>query len=61
MYDGACPECQDAMRKVWNEMTVKEHRYRCQVPLRRFSLPLTLGKLWADASALRGAILHLPL
>lgn len=28
---------------------------------RRFSLPLTLGKLWADASALRGAILHLPL
>ncbi|PSJ22410.1 metallophosphoesterase [Halomonas sp. ND22Bw] len=28
---------------------------------RRFTLPLTLGKLWADASALRGAILHLPL
>lgn len=28
---------------------------------RRFSLPLTLGKLWADERALRGAILHLPL
>ncbi|WP_338035069.1 hypothetical protein [Halomonas urmiana] len=27
---------------------------------RRFSLPLTLGKLWADETALRGAILHLP-
>ncbi|XKE46155.1 metallophosphatase family protein [Halomonas organivorans] len=28
---------------------------------RRFSLPLTLGKLWAEETALRGAILHLPL
>ncbi|UYG07151.1 metallophosphoesterase family protein [Halomonas sp. M4R1S46] len=28
---------------------------------RRFSLPLTLGQLWADETALRGAILHLPL
>ncbi|TLF53087.1 metallophosphoesterase family protein [Halomonas urmiana] len=28
---------------------------------RRFSLPLTLGKLWADERALRGATLHLPL
>ncbi|MBW5800993.1 metallophosphoesterase family protein [Halomonas elongata] len=28
---------------------------------RRFSLPLTLGKLWADEAALRGAILRLPL
>nr|WP_104203842.1 metallophosphoesterase family protein [Halomonas saliphila] len=27
---------------------------------RRFHLPITLGKLWADASGLRGAILHLP-
>lgn len=27
---------------------------------RRFSLPLTLGQLWADERALRGAILHLP-
>lgn len=28
---------------------------------RRFRLPITLGKLWADARGLRGAILHLPL
>lgn len=28
---------------------------------RRFSLPITLGKLWADARGLRGAIIHLPL
>ncbi|CAM3341241.1 metallophosphoesterase family protein [Halomonas lysinitropha] len=28
---------------------------------RRFRLPITLGKLWADAHGLRGAILHLPL
>lgn len=28
---------------------------------RRFSLPLTLGQLWADERTLRGAILHLPL
>ncbi|MBB3231323.1 metallophosphoesterase family protein [Halomonas stenophila] len=28
---------------------------------RRFSLPLTLGQLWADETSLRGAILHLPL
>ncbi|MDT8879501.1 metallophosphoesterase family protein [Halomonas saccharevitans] len=28
---------------------------------RRFSLPLTLGQLWADERALRGAILHLPI
>ena len=28
---------------------------------RRFRLPLTLGKLWADSRGLRGAILHLPL
>ncbi|KAA0013039.1 metallophosphoesterase family protein [Billgrantia pellis] len=27
---------------------------------RRFRLPITLGKLWADADGLRGAILHLP-
>ncbi|MDN3524645.1 metallophosphoesterase family protein [Halomonas sabkhae] len=27
---------------------------------RRFSLPLTVGKLWCDEAALRGAILHLP-
>jgi putative phosphoesterase len=27
----------------------------------RFKLPITLGKLWADANGLRGAILHLPL
>lgn len=27
---------------------------------RRFRLPLTLGKLWADSRGLRGAILHLP-
>ncbi len=28
---------------------------------RRFRLPITLGKLWADERGLRGAILHLPL
>ncbi|NIC05668.1 metallophosphoesterase family protein [Billgrantia bachuensis] len=28
---------------------------------RRFRLPITLGKLWADERSLRGAILHLPL
>ncbi|MCE8017764.1 metallophosphoesterase family protein [Halomonas sp. MCCC 1A17488] len=28
---------------------------------RRFRLPITLGKLWADSRGLRGAILHLPL
>ncbi|WP_163558213.1 metallophosphoesterase family protein [Halomonas sp. NO4] len=28
---------------------------------RRFRLPITLGRLWADARGLRGAILHLPL
>ncbi len=28
---------------------------------RRFSLPITLGKLWADERGLRGAILYLPL
>ncbi|MGE4534309.1 metallophosphoesterase family protein [Halomonas sp.] len=28
---------------------------------RRFRLPITLGKLWADPRGLRGAILHLPL
>lgn len=28
---------------------------------RRFRLPITLGKLWADARGLRGAIIHLPL
>lgn len=27
---------------------------------RRFRLPITLGKLWADSRGLRGAILHLP-
>lgn len=27
---------------------------------RRFKLPITVGKLWADARGLRGAILHLP-
>lgn len=27
---------------------------------RRFSLPITLGKLWAEARGLRGAILHVP-
>lgn len=27
---------------------------------RRFHLPLTLGKLWADSRGLRGAILYLP-
>ncbi|MDH4574404.1 metallophosphoesterase [Salinicola acroporae] len=27
---------------------------------RRFSLPITLGKLWIDADGIRGAILHLP-
>lgn len=28
---------------------------------RRFRLPITLGKLWADERGLRGAIVHLPL
>ena len=28
---------------------------------RRFRLPITLGKLWADERGLRGAIMHLPL
>ena len=28
---------------------------------RRFRLPISLGKLWADERGLRGAILHLPL
>ncbi len=28
---------------------------------RRFRLPITLGRLWADDRGLRGAILHLPL
>ncbi|WP_245904533.1 metallophosphoesterase family protein [Billgrantia lactosivorans] len=28
---------------------------------RRFRLPITLGKLWADPGGLRGAILYLPL
>lgn len=28
---------------------------------RRFKLPITLGKLWALPSGLRGAILHLPI
>lgn len=28
---------------------------------RRFSLPITLGKLWAETRGLRGAILHVPL
>lgn len=28
---------------------------------RRFTLPITVGKLWADARGLRGAILHLPI
>ena len=28
---------------------------------RRFRLPITLGRLWADEQGLRGAILHLPL
>jgi putative phosphoesterase len=28
---------------------------------RRFKLPISVGKLWADARGLRGAIVHLPL
>lgn len=28
---------------------------------RRFRLPISVGKLWADARGLRGAIVHLPL
>ncbi|MFC3285992.1 metallophosphoesterase family protein [Litchfieldella rifensis] len=28
---------------------------------RRFKLPITLGKLWAEERGLRGAILHLPI
>ncbi|WP_342588708.1 metallophosphoesterase family protein [Salinicola lusitanus] len=28
---------------------------------RRFSLPITLGKLWIDADGIRSAIIHLPL
>ncbi|QEA37692.1 metallophosphoesterase family protein [Pistricoccus aurantiacus] len=28
---------------------------------RRFTLPITLGKLWADERGLRGAVVHLPL
>ena len=28
---------------------------------RRFTLPISVGKLWADARGLRGAIVHLPL
>lgn len=28
---------------------------------RRFRLPITLGRLWADERGLRGAIMHLPL
>lgn len=28
---------------------------------RRFRLPITLGKLWADRRGLRGAVVHLPL
>ena len=28
---------------------------------RRFTLPITLGKLWADERGLRGAIIHQPL